>query len=191
MRTRGLPRGDDPSAERGVRPGRRVLQSVRRAGASFTDFAVLHRVVPHAHGGGGPKFQPVYVGDVAAAIFDSVTKPGHVAKPMSWVVRAYTICGFLQIGETKKRCADAGFAGFRSSLPQIQAAFLQFLPKPLITPDQVILLRAGNVLTGDHPGLAEFGIAPTAVEGIVGTYLKRFRPLQQNKRMRLEPRRGA
>ena len=40
----------------------------------FTD------VVPHANGGGGPRFQPVYVSDVAAAVFCAVTQLGRCAE---------------------------------------------------------------------------------------------------------------
>ena len=63
-----------------------------------------------------------------------------------------------------------------------------FLPRPLLTPDQVKQLKLGNVITSPLPGLHAFGITPTAAEGIVGSYLKRYRPVQQNKRLRLAPR---
>ena len=63
-----------------------------------------------------------------------------------------------------------------------------FLPKPLLTPDQVKLLKQGNVASGRAPGLEAFGITPTPVDVIVPSYLKRFRPVQQNKRLRLAPR---
>jgi NADH dehydrogenase len=73
-------------------------------------------------------------------------------------------------------------------LADLMAPFLQFLPTPLLTPDQVKLLKLGSVATGRRPGLAVFGITPTTLEVVVPTYLKRFRPLQQNKRLRLQAR---
>ena len=65
---------------------------------------------------------------------------------------------------------------------------MQFMPKPLLTPDQVKLLKLGSVASGRAPGLEAFGITPEPLEPIVPTYLKRFRPVQQNKRLRLSPK---
>ena len=60
-----------------------------------------------------------------------------------------------------------------------------------LSDDQVKLLKLGNVLKGRTPGLEAFGIAPTTVEAIVPTYLKRFRAIQQTKRLRLQMRNGS
>ena len=67
---------------------------------------------------------------------------------------------------------------------KLQAAFLQFLPKPLLTPDQVELLRRDNVVSDEreHATAARwrrFGIAPHAVAAIVPNYLWRFRKTGQ------------
>lgn len=59
---------------------------------------------------------------------------------------------------------------------RLQAAVLQYMPTPLITPDQVRQLERDNVVSGTAPGLAELGISPTAAEVILPTYLSRFRP---------------
>src|SRR5262249_60632643 len=70
-----------------------------------------------------------------------------------------------------------------SPLAALQAAFLQFLPKPPLTPDQVKLLRADNVVSQqaerERRTLAAFGIEPTTIEAIVPTYLWRFRKTGQ------------
>jgi len=148
----------------------------------FTD------IVPHAAGGGGPHFQPVYVGDVATAIFKSVTEAGHCAETYELAgPRVYDMREIMQIvcHETMRRRWIWGIPFF---IAQIEAFFLQFLPNPLLTPDQVKLLKLNNVLHGGAPGLEAFDIRPTALEGIVGSYLKRFRPVQQTKRLRLGAR---
>jgi hypothetical protein len=49
----------------------------------------------------------------------------------------------------------------------------------------------GSVATGRVPGLEAFGITSTMPDVIVPTYLKRFRPVQQNKRIRTPARGGA
>jgi NADH dehydrogenase len=70
-------------------------------------------------------------------------------------------------------------------------AVLRYATPLLPSADQITLLRMGNVASGRVPGLEAFGIAPTTPDAIVPTYLKRFRPVQQNKRIRTVARNGA
>src|SRR5262249_18055358 len=65
------------------------------------------------------------------------------------------------------------------SLATIQAAFLQFLPSPMLTPDQVRLLKVDNVVKPEALSLADLGIMPTSIEAEVPAYLWRFRPKGQ------------
>jgi hypothetical protein len=71
------------------------------------------------------------------------------------------------------------------ALAKLQAAFLQYLPKPLLTPDQVEMLKRDNVVSAegqaDRRTLEGLGIAPTAMEVIVPSYLWRFRKTGQFK----------
>jgi hypothetical protein len=68
-------------------------------------------------------------------------------------------------------------------LARMQASFLQFLPKPPLTPDQVELLRTDNVVSEaakrEGRTLEALGIQPEAVQMIVPTYLWRFRKTGQ------------
>src|SRR5260370_4792926 len=65
-----------------------------------------------------------------------------------------------------------------SAIARLRAFFLQLLPKPLLTPDQVELLKRDNVVSAEavEQGrtLAGLGIDPAAFEAIVPTYLWRF-----------------
>ena len=76
------------------------------------------------------------------------------------------------------------------SLAKFQAAFLQFLPKPLLTPDQVELLKTDNVVSDaakrDGRTLEGLGIDPTAIEVEVPLYLWRFRKTGQFRYARHE-----
>jgi len=70
-------------------------------------------------------------------------------------------------------------------MAEMQAMVLEMVPKPLLTRDQVELLRADNVVANDALGLAELGIEPSACEAVLPTYLDRFRPGGRYNRSRV------
>ena len=143
---------------------------------------------PHTPAGGGSKFQPVYVGDVVEAMAQSLEGEGHAGKIYELAgPRVYDMREIMNI-VNRETMRKRMVWGVPYLLADLMAPFLQFLPTPLLTPDQVKLLKLGSVATGRRPGLAVFGITPTTLEVVVPTYLKRFRPLQQNKRLRLQAR---
>ena len=61
------------------------------------------------------------------------------------------------------------------ALATVKAAFLQLLPTPLLTVDQVRLLKSDTVVAEDALGLADLGIRPTPVDGVLPTYMHRHR----------------
>jgi NADH dehydrogenase len=65
-------------------------------------------------------------------------------------------------------------------LAKAQAFFLQLLPNPPLTVDQVRLLQSDNIVSKEAieeaRTLKNLGIEPHAVETIVPRYLVRFRP---------------
>jgi hypothetical protein len=70
------------------------------------------------------------------------------------------------------------------SLAKLQALLLQFAPGPLkLTPDQVELLRADNVVSSAAKAasltLEGLGITPDSLEAIAPQYLWRFRKTGQ------------
>jgi NADH dehydrogenase len=73
------------------------------------------------------------------------------------------------------------------ALAQVQAFFLEFLPKPLLTRDQVTLLERDNVVSPeaerDARTLQGLGIVPTAMEPVLPGYLVRFRRAGQFSRL--------
>jgi NADH dehydrogenase len=56
----------------------------------------------------------------------------------------------------------------------LQALFLERLPSPLLTRDQVELLRRDNVVAPDAAGLADLGVTPTPIELVVPTYIRHW-----------------
>jgi NADH dehydrogenase len=61
------------------------------------------------------------------------------------------------------------------ALASMEAFFLQFLPKPLLTPDQVTLLKSDNVVSEGALTLADLGITADSAEAILPGYLWHFR----------------
>jgi uncharacterized protein YbjT (DUF2867 family) len=147
----------------------------------FNRFAALARISPVLPliGGGETKFQPVFVGDVAEAIaaaVDEKTKPGatyELGGPE--VLSMRQILEYVLATTGRKRL----LVPLPFGLARFQAKFLQLLPKPLLTPDQVELLRSDNVVSGaakaQNRTLAGLGIDPTSIGVVVPTYLWRFR----------------
>jgi uncharacterized protein YbjT (DUF2867 family) len=151
----------------------------------FNQFGNLARKLPFLPliGGGKTRFQPVFVGDVAEAILaalDGKAKPGAI-----YELGGPEIMTFRQILEyiLKETGRSRPLIPLPFSLAKMQASFLQALPKPLLTVDQVTMLENDNVVsdeaTREGRTLAGLGIDPVAVEAIVPSYLYRFRAAGQ------------
>jgi uncharacterized protein YbjT (DUF2867 family) len=152
----------------------------------FNRFASLARMSPVLPlvGGGVTKLQPVFVGDVAAAIADATdgrARSGAVYELGGAEVRTLRdIMQFvLHTIERERILLPLPFA-----LARLKALFLQFAPAPLtLTPDQVDLLRSDNVVSAQAQSegltLEGLGITPDTMEAIVPGYLWRFRKTGQ------------
>ena len=55
------------------------------------------------------------------------------------------------------------------------ATFLERLPAPPLTRDQVLMLKSDNVVSADALTLRDLGIAATALEIVLPTYLDCYR----------------
>ena len=147
----------------------------------FNRFAALASLLPvlPLPGGGGTKFAPVFVGDVAAAIANAVIDTAAQGKTFELggpKVYTYREMMELTLAEIHKSRAllplPWGAASLIGALAEIPTKLVGI--PPVLTSDQVVLLRSDNVPSSD--GLAALGVAsPTAVEGILPTYLYRYR----------------
>src|SRR5580698_4078922 len=151
----------------------------------FNRFAALARLAPALPlpGGGHTRFQPVFVGDVAQAIaraVDGGTKPGAAYELGGPNVRTFRELMDFTLATIQRRRL---LIPLPFGLMKLKAAFLQFASKPLITPDQVELLKSDNVVSdaARHDGrtLESLGIIPESMEAIVPSYLWRFRKAGQ------------
>ncbi len=131
-------------------------------------------------GGGQTRFQPVYVGDVARAVVRALKDPSAAGR--TYELGGPTVYTFREILELVLR--ETGRNRPLVPLPFFAANLMgrafdlvtPVLPfDPPLTADQVELLRQDNVVSPNMPGLADLGVTPVAAEGIIGSYLYRFR----------------
>ncbi len=144
----------------------------------FNRFAGLARMLPvlPLYGRGRTRFQPVYVGDVAAAAVAALSDPDAPGRVYELGgPRTYTFTELMRItlAEIRRRRL---LLPIPFDLGMVQALFLELLPRPPLTRDQLRQLRRHNVVAPGAATLADLGIAPTALETIVPTYLARYRP---------------
>lgn len=143
----------------------------------FNRFAAMARYSPVLPliGGGRTRFQPVYVGDVADAVMAVLRDPATAG-------RTYELGGpvsysFRQLMEIMLREIDRRrlLLPLPFGLAMLQAWFLEKLPNPMLTRDQVEMLKRDNCVAEGAAGFADLGIAPKNIEIVLPTYLARFR----------------
>lgn len=146
----------------------------------FNRFAGMARLIPLVLPivGAGTKFQPVWVEDVAEAAAKAAcgeAAPGvyELGGPAVYMLRE-TIELMLRVTRRRRLIVNIPFFFAR-----IKAWFLQMLPNPLLTVDQVRLLEHDNVVAEGARTLADLGIQPTAAEGVIESYLYAYRPQGQ------------
>lgn len=148
----------------------------------FANMARFSPVLPLI-GGGETKFQPVYVGDVAEAIARSVD--GQVKGGTIYELGGPRIMSFRQCME--QMLETIGRKRLLVPVPwwlaYMKASFLGLLPKPLLTSDQVTLLKTDNIVSAEAEAerrtLAALGIQGRSTAAILPTYLWRYRPAGQ------------
>jgi len=142
----------------------------------FNIFATLAQFSPALPliGGGKTVFEPIYVGDVAQSIVKSLEL--NNLKPSIYELGGanYSFKELMQIllSEINKK-------RFLIPIPwgmaKFQSYFLQLLPTPLLTADQVTMLRYDNVVSGEYKTLKNLKIKSTTIQSILPKYIYRFR----------------
>ena len=144
----------------------------------FNRFADMSRISPFLPlvGGGKTLFQPVYVGDVAQAIQmglerkDLMGETYELGGPNIYSFKALLEMLLKEIGRHRP------LMPIPFPIANLQAAFLELLPVPPLTRDQVRMLRSDNIVTAGAKGFRDMGITtPTPVEAVLPTYLERHR----------------
>ena len=149
--------------------------------AFFNKFAGMTRISPIL-----PvfetKFQPVYVGDVADAFLRILADPSTGGKTYELGgprVVSFRECMELMLHEIARHRL---LLPLPLGLAEVQGWFLEKLPTPPLTRDQVKLLSRDNVVSPGALTLNDLGIEPTDLEAVLPTYLDRFRPQAKRRR---------
>jgi NADH dehydrogenase len=150
----------------------------------YNKFAEMARIAPFLPlvGGGLTKFQPVFVDDVAEAVVRSVQGKldgGKIYELGGTEVQSFrTILeDLLAVIHRDKRLVSIPF--FLASAIGTISSLIPFV-KPMITADQVILLKTDNVVSDaairEGRTLQGMGIEPTSTAAILPSYLMHYRP---------------
>ena len=178
-------RGLGESATREAMPSAVILRPSVIFGPEdhfFNSLAEIASLAPAIllFGGGYVRFAPVYVADVAAAAAKALADPAAAGRtyelggPATYTFRELEEIVLAQIGRDKPLIPlPFAVAGLIGTAFDILTGIVPIAP--LITADQVLLLKSDNVPAPGAPGLADLGITPTALESVVGTYLYRYR----------------
>ncbi|MBA3810594.1 MAG: complex I NDUFA9 subunit family protein [Caulobacteraceae bacterium] len=150
--------------------------------AFFNRFAAMATVSPVLPliGGGATRFQPVFVGDVAAAVAaafsDGAASGGtyELGGPSIYSFKALMVLLLEQIGRPRL-LAPIPFAVAKILGLAGDALAATGILAPPITSDQVEMLRTDNIVVPGALGLADLGVAASALEPIIPTYLYRYR----------------
>jgi NADH dehydrogenase len=149
--------------------------------AFFNRFAAMAAGAPALPliGGGQTRFQPVFVGDVAAAVAAAMENP--TAAGQTFELGGPEIYTFealmrlmLAVIERSRPLWPLSF-GLAGRLGKVGDFMARSGLVPPLTSDQVELLRADNVVSAGTPGLAELGVTATPLEAVIPSYLYRFR----------------
>jgi uncharacterized protein YbjT (DUF2867 family) len=153
----------------------------------FNRFAVMAKfgpILPMV--GGGTRFQPVYVDDVAQAAVHAAEGQGapgvyelggpEVATFRDLMVR------MLDVVRRRRLLVNVPFAIARImgwAFDMAQFASMGLITNTMLTRDQVRLLRRDNVVAEDARGLADLGVDPTPMDAVLESYLYCHRPSGQ------------
>lgn len=149
--------------------------------AFFNRFASMARLSPVLPliGGGKTKFQPVHVGDVAEAIakgIDGQLQTGSTYELGGPDVRTFKQCLELMLDVTQRKRI---LAPIPWGLSELKGRILGMLPNPMLTRDQVLMLKNDNIVSAaaqkEGRTLKGMGINPQSMEAILPTYLIQYR----------------
>ncbi len=142
----------------------------------FGQMAAISPVMPVI--AGETKCQPVFVGDVAAAIAKAATDPACAGQTYELGgPETYSFRELMELikRETARKCVLVPVPGPLAGLIALAGDVQALVMPPVLTSDQLKQLAVDNAVHEGAPGLADLGVAPARVESVVPSYLYRYR----------------
>jgi len=136
----------------------------------FAKMQVIMPVVPLA--GANTRFQPIWVGNVAEAVVNSLQQARTVGQTYECVgPDAFTLADLVRLAGRLSGNPRPVF-GVPRAIAYFQALFLQSLPgEPLMSTDNLRSMEVDNVATGTLPTQADLGIVAQALPAEAARYL--------------------
>ncbi len=173
-------------AEQGIKkvlPNAVIVRPSVVFGADDNFFNFFAKFVSRFHflpliNGGHTKFQPVYVGDIAKAIV-KIIKNGDLYQGKIFELAGKNVYSYKELMKFLLKTINKKVTML--SIPSFMAHyisfFIEFLPQPLLTRDQVKLLKYDNVVHKEDKlmYLSTLDIVPKNLEKIVPLYLKCYK----------------
>lgn len=122
--------------------------------------------------GAEAKLQPLWVDDAAAAVVAALTDPAsHGGKTYEIAGPDVITMEELHHDIAEGQCKDTTFI----PMPDAASAIFAKLPLTPMNSDQWNLLKAGNVPSGNRPGIAKLGITPKPLSLFLNKWMTRYR----------------
>lgn len=175
-------------------PGAVILRPSVIFGAEdgfFNRFAGMTRLSPFLPiAGGGTRFQPVFVDDVAKAAVKGALgeTEGGVYELGGPEVKTFRALMEQMLEVIHRRRVIISLPGFVAKLVAfgfdlLQYASFQLIENKMLTRDQLKSLKSDNVVSEAAKGFADLGIDPVTVGSVLPDYLWKFRPSGQYDEM--------
>lgn len=165
----------------------------------FNKFAAMARISPALPliGGGATRFQPVFAGDVAGAALAAIDRQeagGKIYELGGPEIRSFRELMQLMLAVIERRRLLVPIPFAAAKLIGTFFELTTALRKPLLTRDQVELLRGDNVVSPEAKRegrtLTDLGVEPLALAAEVPAYLWRFRKTGQFRRSEVKGQRS-
>ena len=148
----------------------------------FNRFAAMTPFLPALplFGGGDTKYAPIYAGDVGEAVATILADPALGG--CTYELGGPGVYSFKALLELMLREVDRrrillplpfSVGGVIAAIGDLQSKLVPMAP--VLTTDQLAMLKTDNVPADGAPGLSVLGVPPTALEAVLPTYLWRFR----------------
>ena len=180
-------RGEGEAAVQAAFPGVVVIRPAVMFGANDTFLTTILRLLRTLpayplFGDGRTRLQPVFVGDIGAAIAQ-ILRQAQRPYPL------YELAGPRVYSYEELLRTIAGTAGLRPLLVRMPFAFwgavaglAEFLPRPPLTRNQVELMQIDTTASNSRPGFGQLGISPRSLEEELKAMLKQTNDETQKRK---------